>query len=65
MSPSPSEPITKEDLTHRVCHWLKSEYDEHGECAKCPLTIDTPYGKGSQFCVMRAQEIIEIVRSSP
>lgn len=60
-----NELITKEEITHRVCHWLKTEYDENGKCERCPLTVETPYGKGAYYCVMRAKEIIEIVRSCP
>lgn len=56
--------MNESELIHRVCHWLRTEYDEHGRCEQCPLKVESPYGPGTQACVLRAQEVIEIVRGT-
>lgn len=64
-----NEPITKEELTHRVCQFLREEVGPHigveMNCDKCPVSIETPYGPGTHMCVLRANELIQIVRSCP
>jgi hypothetical protein len=54
------------ELVHRVCQWL-CEQDTKVRvvmpaCSRCHLEIDTPYGKGTPACVLRAQELIDVVR---
>lgn len=56
-------------LVHRVCEFLRFEAEVASgsaqTCKECPLTTDTPYGPGTLGCVLRAQELIELVRSDP
>lgn len=58
-----SSAIAPERLAHRVCDFLRRELDEP-ECRKCPLKVATQYGSGTVACVLRAQELIKIVRGS-
>lgn len=55
--------IPPEKLVHHVCDFLRRELDEP-ECRKCPLKVETQYGSGTVGCVLRAQELINIVRGS-
>lgn len=59
--------MTEDSLVHRVCQYLQDEVEIGGGqtrgCQKCPLEIDTPYGKAVQGCVLRAKNLIEMVRS--
>lgn len=56
----------EEELVKRVCQYLKDEIamrePQLETCRGCPLTIDTPYGKGVSGCVLRAQQLIQLVR---
>lgn len=60
---SPPTAIAPEQLVHRVCDFLRRERDEL-ECNKCPLKVTTQYGPGTVGCVLRAEELINIVRGS-
>lgn len=55
------------ELVHKVCGWICQEIEASGDalcsCKECPLTEDTPYGPGSRFCILRAKELIEVVRT--
>lgn len=60
--------LPSKTMVHRVCQFLSDEAEiatgEAHSCKKCELTIESPYGPGVQGCVMRAQELIALVRSS-
>lgn len=61
-----SDSPPSDGLVHAVCQWIREEITPHIgtdlRCQNCPMVIDTPYGRGVQACVLRAQELIKIVR---
>lgn len=59
---SPSNAMAPDQLVHRICDFLCRERDEP-ECRQCPLKVETQYGQGTVGCVLRAQELINIIRS--
>jgi hypothetical protein len=63
-------PVPSKELMHRVCQWMKDEqtargHNKYPNCEKCELVTQTPYGPGTQACVLQAQELIRLVQSAP
>lgn len=65
---SQTEHPASKEMIHRVCNWLREESALNAgcdavPCRKCELVVSCgPYGDGVLGCVLRAQELIEIVR---
>lgn len=62
------QPSAEQQLIHRVCEFLCEEIERGSDnicqCRRCPMTIDTPYGPGVNGCILRAQELIAIVKGN-
>lgn len=59
---------SKNDLIYQVCHFLREEIEiatgNHTHCKGCEVRVETPYGPGIPGCVLRAQQLVALVRES-
>jgi len=65
--PFSSLQVSPKELLYQVCQFLSDEKEiacgEEHSCKHCELTVESPHGPGIPGCVMRAQQLISLVRS--